>query len=144
MKEIGVHARMQTYDIGQHTVYCHYSREVVCITEPKDGRVVVFLDRSGVEGQPPKAGTAAVQVKGVGKETEVIVDGVVYGAASHGKVQTGADVVGGSGEDVTELWMVVDAEADMAYSGGSPTSCCMMPWAQDWSPRCKQYGPGWR
>ena len=46
--------------------------------------------------------------------TEVIVDKVVYGAASHGEVQTVADVVKGLGDAVTEVWMVVDAEADIA------------------------------
>ena len=39
---------------------------------------------------------------------------MVYGAASHGEVQAVADVVGKIGEDVREVWMVVDAEADMA------------------------------
>ena len=33
---------------------------------------------------------------------------------SHGEVQAVADVVGKIGEDVQEVWMVVDAEADMA------------------------------
>ena len=84
------------------------------IPEPTAGRVVVFLDGSGVEGQPPKARAAAIQVKGVGEETESMVDKTVYGPASHGEVQTVADVVGKIGEDVQEVWMVVDAEADMA------------------------------
>ena len=48
--------------------------------------MVVFVDASGVEGRPPKAGVAGVQVKGVGPETEVIVDKMAYGAASHGEV----------------------------------------------------------
>ena len=39
---------------------------------------------------------------------------VVYGAASHGEVQAVADMVGEIGEEVREVWMVVDAEADMA------------------------------
>ena len=39
---------------------------------------------------------------------------MVYGAASHGEVQAVADVVREIGEDVREVWMVVDAEADMA------------------------------
>ena len=76
--------------------------------------MVVFLDGSGVEGQPPKAGAAAIQVKGVGQETESIVHNVVYGEASHGEVQTVPDVVGKLREDLKEVWMVVDAEADMA------------------------------
>ena len=45
-----------TYNIGLHTVYCYYLREVLRIPEPKEGRVVLFLDGSGLEGQPPKAG----------------------------------------------------------------------------------------
>ena len=114
VKEISVDEGVPTYDVGQHTVYCHYPRGVVRIPEPKDDRLVVFLDGSGVEGQPPKAPAAAVQVKGVGQETGVIVDKVVYGAASHGEVQTVAELFGGLGEDVTEVWMVADTEADMA------------------------------
>ena len=39
---------------------------------------------------------------------------MVYGAASHGEVQTVAELVGKIGEDVHEVWIVVDAEADMA------------------------------
>ena len=39
--------------------------------------MVVFLDGSGSEGQPPKAGAAAVQIKGVGQETKIILDKVV-------------------------------------------------------------------
>ena len=112
VKEISVDARVRPYDIGRHTVYCHYPKEVVRIPEPRDGRVVVFLDGSGLEGQPPKAGSAAVQVKGAGQETEVIVNKVVYGAASHGEVQTVADEVRVLGVEVTELWMVADAQAD--------------------------------
>ena len=115
MKEIGVDERGRTYDIGLHTLYYHYRRQVVRIPEPRDGRVVVFLDGSGSEGQPPRAGMAAVQVKVVGQELEVIVDKVVYKAASHGEVQTVADVVRKLGEEVTEVWMVVDAEAEMAF-----------------------------
>ena len=55
--------------------------------EPTEGRVVVFLDRSGVEGQPSKAGAAAVQVKGVGQETErnvEVVRGVQWRGANGG------------------------------------------------------------
>ena len=114
VKEIRVDAQLQTYDINPHTVYCHYPKEVVRILERTDGRVVVFLDGPGLERQAPKAGAAAVQVKEMGQETEVIVDKVVYGAESYGEVKTVADVVGGLGEEVTEVWMVVDAEADMA------------------------------
>ena len=75
---------------------------------------MLFLDGSGVEGQPPMEGAAAVRVKGVGQMTESVVEKMVYGAASHGEVQAVADVVGEIGEDVREVWMVVDAEADMA------------------------------
>ena len=85
------------------------------IPEPTEERVVLFLDGSGVEGQPPMAGAAAIRVKGVGQVTESVVEKMVYGAASHGEVQAVADVVGGIGEDVREVWMVVDAEADMAF-----------------------------
>ena len=73
-----------------------------------------FLDGSGVEGQPPMAGAAAVRVKGLGQVTESVVKRMVYGAASHGGVQAVADVVGKIGEEVREVWMVVVAEADMA------------------------------
>jgi len=85
----------------------------VRIPEPREDRVVIFLDGSGVEGQPPKAGAAAVRVKGVGQETESVVDKMVY-RASHGEVQAVGDVIGKIGEGVREVWMVVDAEADMA------------------------------
>ena len=95
-------------------MYCHYPREVVRIPEPTGERVALFLDGSGVEGQPSKAGAAAVRVRGVGQVTESVVEKVVYGAASHGEVQTVADVVGEIGEEVREVWMVVDTEADMA------------------------------
>ena len=95
-------------------MYFHYPREVVRIPEPTEERVVLFLDGSGVEGQPPTAGAAAVRVKGVGQVTESVVEQMVYGAASHGEVHAVADVVGEIGEDVREVWMVVDAEADMA------------------------------
>ena len=95
-------------------MYCHYPREVVRIPEPTEDRVVIFLEGSGVEGQPPKAGAAAVRVKGVGQETESVVERMVYEAASHGEVQAVADVVGKIGEDLREVWMVVDPETDMA------------------------------
>ena len=45
---------------------------------------------------------------------EVIFDKMVYVAASHGEVQAVAEFVGGLGENVTEVWMVVNAGADMA------------------------------
>ena len=122
VKELSVDVRARTYDIGLHMVYCHYPRHVVGIREPRDGSLVVFPDGSGVEGQPPEAGAAAVRVKWVGQETEVIVDKVVYGAASHGEVQAVADVVGRQGEDVTEVWMVVDAAADIASGRRLATS----------------------
>ena len=46
--------------------------------------------------------------------TELVVNKVMYGAASHGEVQVVADVVRGLGDEVTEGWVVVDAEVDMA------------------------------
>ena len=102
------------YGIGRHRVYCQYPREVVRIPEPTEDRVVIFLDRFGVEEQPPKAGAAAIRVNGVEQEKESVVDKMVYGAASHGEVQAVAEVVGKIREDILEVWMVVDAEADMA------------------------------
>ena len=60
------------------------------------------------------AGAAAVRVRGVGQVTESVVEKMVYRAASHGEVQAVADMVGEIGEEVQEVWMVVDAEANMA------------------------------
>ena len=60
------------------------------------------------------AGAATLQIKGTGLQTEVIVDKVVYRAASHGEVQTVADVVRGLWKEVREVGMVVDAGAGMA------------------------------
>ena len=114
LRELSIGDGVREYGIGGHTVYCHYPREVVRIPEPTEKWVVLFLDRSGVEGQQPMAGAAAVRVKGVGQVTESLVEKMVYGAASHGEVQAVADVVGEKGEDVREVWIVVDAEADMA------------------------------
>ena len=114
VRERSIGDGVREYGIGRHKVYCHYLREVVRIPEPKEERVVLFLDGSGVEGQPPMAGAAAVRVKGVGQVTESVVKKMVYGAASHGEVQAVADVVREIGEDVREVWMVVEAEADMA------------------------------
>ena len=114
LRELSIGDGVQEYGIGRHKVYCHYPREVVRIPEPTRKRVVLFLDGSGVEGQPPMAAAAAVRVKGVGQVTESVVEKMVYGAASHGEVQAVADVVGEIGEDVREGWMVVDAEAEMA------------------------------
>ena len=95
-------------------MYSHYPREVVRILEPMEEKVVLFLDRSWVERQPRMAGAAAVRVKGVGQVTESVVEKMVYGAASHGEVQAVADVVGEIGEDVREVWLVVDTKTDMA------------------------------
>ena len=47
-------------------------------TGAHEERVVLFLDGSGVEGQPPMAGAAAVRVKGVGQVTESVVEKMVY------------------------------------------------------------------
>ena len=114
VRELSIEDGVREYRIGRHRVYCHYPREVVRIPEPTEERVVLFLDGSGVKGQPPMAGAAAVRVKWVGQVTESVVEKMVYGAASHGKVQAVVDVVGEIGEDVREVWMVVDTEADMA------------------------------
>ena len=114
VRELSIGDGVREYGIGKHKVYCHYPREVVRIPEPTKERVVLFLDGSGVEGQPPMAGAAAIRVKEVGQVTESVVEKMVYRAASHGEVQAVADVVGEIGEDVREVWMVVDAEADMA------------------------------
>ena len=114
VRELSIGDGVREYGIGRHKLYCHYRREVVRIPEPTEERMVLFLDRSGVEGQPPKAGAAAVRVRGVGQVTEGVVEKVVYGAAFDGEVQAVADVVREIGEEVREVWMVVDAEADMA------------------------------
>ena len=95
-------------------MYCHYPREVVRIPEPTEDRVVILLDGSGGDGRPLKAGAAAIQVTGVGQVRESMVDKMVYGALFHGEVQAVADMVGKIREDIREVWMVVDAEADMA------------------------------
>ena len=68
----------------------------------RGGRTAAHGGGSGGKGQ------------GVGQVTESVVDKMVYGAASHGEMQAVADVVGEIEEDVREVWMVVDAEADMA------------------------------
>ena len=114
VRELSIEDGVREYGIGGHRVYCHYPREVVRIPGPTEERVVLFLDGSGVEGQPPMAGAPAVRVKGVGQVTESVVEKMVYGAASHGEVQAVADVVGKRREEVREVWMMVDAEADMA------------------------------
>ena len=114
VRELSIKDGVREYGIGRHRVYCHYPREVVRILEPTEERVVLFLDRSGVEGQRPMSGAAAVRVKGVGQVTESVVEKMVYGAASHGDVQAVVDVDEEIGEDVREVWMVVNAEADMA------------------------------
>ena len=114
VSELSIGDQVREYGIGRHKVYCHYRRQVVRIPEPTEERVVLFLDGSRVDGQPPMAGAAAVRVRGVGQVTESVVEKMVYGAASHGEVQAVADVVWEIGEEVREVWMVVDAEADMA------------------------------
>ena len=114
VKQLSVEDGVREYGIGRHRVYCHYLREVVRIPDPKDDRVLIFMDGSGMEGQPPNAGAATIRVTRVGQETESVGDKMVYGAASHGEVQAVADVVGKLAADVREVWMVVGAEADMA------------------------------
>ena len=100
VRELTIEDGIREYGTGRHRVYCHYPREVVHIPEPTEERVVLFLDASGVEGQPPMAGAVAVRVKGVGKVTESMMEKMVYGAASHGEVQAVADVVWKIGEEV--------------------------------------------
>ena len=114
VRELSIEDGVREYGIGRHRVYCHYPREVLRIPEPTEEKVVLFLDGSGVEGKLPMAGAAAVRVKGVGQVTESVVEKMVYGAACHGEVQAVADVVARIGEEVREVCMVVDAEADMA------------------------------
>ena len=114
LRELSIGDGVREYGIGRHKVYCHYPREVVRIQEPTEERVVLFLDGSGQEGQPPMTGTAAVRVRGLGQVTESVVEKMVYRAASHGEVQAVADVVGEIGEEVREVLLVVGAEADMA------------------------------
>ena len=130
VKELSVEDGVRKYDIGRHRVYYHNPREVVRIPEPMEDTVVIFLDRSGVEGQPPKAGAAAIRVRVVGQEMESMVDKMVYGAASHGGVQAVADVVGKIVEDVQEVRMVVDTEADMASLRRLASRRLMRPWAR--------------
>ena len=120
VRGISIGDGVREYGIGRHKVYCHYPREVVLIPEPTKDRVVLFLDGSGLERQPPMAGAVAVRVKGVGQVTESVVEKMVYGAASHGEVHAVADVVGEIGEDVREVWMVVDAEASLRRLASRP------------------------
>ena len=68
----------------------------------RSGRTTTQGGGSGSKGQ------------GLGQVTESVLEKMVYGAASHGEVQAVADVVGEIGQEVREVWMVVDAEADMA------------------------------
>ena len=74
--------------------------------------------------------------------TEVIVHKVVDGAASHEEVQTGADVVRGLGDEVTEVWMVVDAEAGIASLRRFATKPLHEAMCTRRLPRCTQYGRG--
>ena len=83
VRELSIEDGVREYGIRRHRVYCHYPREVVRIPEQTGERVVLFLDGSGVEGQPPMAGAAAVRVNGVGQVTDSVVEKMVYGAASH-------------------------------------------------------------
>ena len=64
VRELSIEDGVREYGIRRHRVYCHYPRGVVRIPEPTEDRVLLFLDGSGVEGQPPMAGAAAVRVKG--------------------------------------------------------------------------------
>ena len=114
LRELSMEYGIREYGIGRHKVYCHYPREVVRILQPTEERVVLFLDGSRPEGQLTKAGAAAVRVSWLGQVTESVVEKMVYGAASHGEVQAVEDVVGEIGEEIREVLMVVNAEADMA------------------------------
>ena len=80
VRELSIGDGVREYGIGRHKVYYHYPREVVRIPEPTEERVVLFLDASGAEGQPPEAGAVAVRVRGVGQVTESVVEKMVYGA----------------------------------------------------------------
>ena len=73
---------MREYGIRRHRVYCHYPMEVMRIPDHTGDRVVIFLEWSGVYGQPRKAGAVAVRVRVVGQETESMVERIVYGAGS--------------------------------------------------------------
>ena len=144
-RELSIGDGVRDYAIGRHKVYCHYPREMMRIPEPTEERMVLFLDGSGVEGQPPKAGAAAVRVRKVGQVTESVVEKMVYGAASHWEVQAVADVVwgdrGGGTGSVDGLWM---QKRTWHPSGGWLAGRCMRPWARGWRCRCTRYGTGWR
>ena len=144
VRELGIGDGVREYGIGKHKVYCHYLREVVRIPEPRKDRVVLFQDGSGVEGRPPMAGAAAVRVKGVGQVTESVVEKMVYGAASHGEVQVVGDMVGEIGEDVWQVWMVVDAEVNMASLRRLASRPLLEALGTGLSYRCTRYGTGWR
>ena len=120
VRELNIEDGVREYGVGRHRVYCHYPRKVVRIPEPMEERVVLFLDGSRVEGQPPMAGAVAVRVKGVGQGTESVVEKMVYGAASHGEVQAVADVVEKIGEEVREVLMVIDAEVPLRRLASRP------------------------
>ena len=45
-KELRVDEGVLRYEVGLHTVYCQYPSQVVRIPEPKEARVLVFLDGS--------------------------------------------------------------------------------------------------
>ena len=142
VRELSIEDGVQEYGIGRHRVYCHYLREVVHIPEPTEDRTVIFLGGSRVEGQPLNAGAVAVMVKGVGQETDSVVDRRVYRAASHGAVQTVADVVGKMGKDLREVWIVVEAEADMASLRRLASRPLHEALSRGWRRRCTRYGTG--
>ena len=64
VKDLSVEAGVREYDIGRHMLCCHYLREVVRIPEPTEGRVVVFLDGSGVKGSRPRQGRRLYRSRG--------------------------------------------------------------------------------
>ena len=79
VKEVSVKDGVREYGFGRSRVYCHYPREVVRIPQHTEDRLVIFLNGSGLDGEPPKAGAATLRVKGVGEETESVVERMVYG-----------------------------------------------------------------
>ena len=112
VRELNIGDGVREYGIGTHKVYCHYPRGAAH-TGAHGG------EGGAVSGQVRSRGTTT-QGEGSGSKGQGggtgdgVVKKMVYGAASHGEVQAVADVVGEIGEEVREVWMVVDAEADMA------------------------------
>ena len=64
VKELSVEVGVREYDIGRHTVYCHYPREVVRIPETTEGKVEAFLDGVGWKGSRPRRGRRLLRSRG--------------------------------------------------------------------------------